>query len=343
MNVLLIGNGGREHAIACQLVTSPRLGQRLLSRPATAARRTMPKTTNVPIAATAVDALLEFAQQKAIDLAIVGPEAPLVAGVVDRFQAAEVAIFGPTQAAAQIEGSKAFSKFFMQRHGIPTGRAEIFDDFDDAVRYLRQSDAVPVVKASGLAAGKGVILPSSREAAAAAGSACMLIDRRFGSAGQTVLLEERLSDPEKSRYWPSATATMCASCRRRRTTNACGMATRGRIRAVWAPLPLRLLLSPKQLAEIEQTILLPTIRGMAEEGTPFVGVLYAGIMLTDQEPRVLEYNCRFGDPETQVLLPLLDSDLLAILRPAQPARLDQVDVRWQSQSRDCCDGRPGLS
>ena len=163
MNILLIGNGGREHAIACRWSHRARL-ERLFVAPGNGGTERLAKTENVPIAATAIDALVAFAQEKAIDLTVVGPEAPFVAGVVDRFQAAGLPIFGPTQAAAQIEGSKAFSEAFMQRHDIPTGRAEVFDDFDEAMRYLRQLDAVPVIKASGLAAGKGVILPSSREA-----------------------------------------------------------------------------------------------------------------------------------------------------------------------------------
>ncbi|MFN8465111.1 MAG: phosphoribosylamine--glycine ligase [Caldilineaceae bacterium] len=196
MKVLLIGSGGREHAIAHALAASPQLEQ-LYVAPGNGGTATLPKTENVDIGVTALDDLVAFARERTIDLTVVGPEAPLVAGIVDRFRAADLPIFGPTQAAAQLEGSKAFSKAFMRRHNIPTGRAETFDDFDAAMRYLRQLDTTPVVKASGLAAGKGVVLPPSREAAAAT-VASMMLDHRFGDAGNTILIEERLSGPEVS-------------------------------------------------------------------------------------------------------------------------------------------------
>ncbi|PJF46138.1 MAG: phosphoribosylamine--glycine ligase, partial [Candidatus Thermofonsia Clade 3 bacterium] len=196
MKVLLIGGGGREHAIAHQLTRSPLL-ERLYVAPGNGGTARLAKCENIPIDAGQIDALVRFAQEQHVDLAVVGPEAPLVAGVVDAFQAAGLRIFGPTQAAARLEGSKAFAKQFMQRWKIPTARAAIFDDFDEAMRYLRTLDRPPVVKADGLAAGKGVIVPSTPEAAAAAARS-MLLERKFGDAGATILLEERLHGAEVS-------------------------------------------------------------------------------------------------------------------------------------------------
>jgi phosphoribosylamine--glycine ligase len=329
MKILLIGGGGREHALARALAASPSLTQ-LYVAPGNGGTATLPKTQNVAIDATAVDALLAFAEQEDIALTVVGPEAPLVAGVVDRFQAHARPIFGPTQAAAQIEGSKAFSKAFMVRHKIPTGRAEAFDDFDAAMRYLRQLDTTPVIKASGLAAGKGVVLPPSREAAAAT-VASMMLDHRFGEAGATVLIEERLRGPEVSVLAFSdgrSVRTMPPAQDHKRLLDGDNGPNTGGMGA-FAPSSL---LNAEQLGEIERTILLPTIHGLAEEGMPFVGVLYAGLMLTAQGPKVLEFNARFGDPEAQVLVPLLDSDLLEVLLACVEGRLDQVEVRWKPEA-----------
>jgi phosphoribosylamine--glycine ligase len=329
MNILLIGSGGREHAIARALVAAPRL-QQLFVAPGNGGTALLPKTQNVAIKATDLAALVAFAQSAAIDLTIVGPEAPLAAGVVDRFQAAGLRIFGPTQAAAQIEGSKAFSKAFMQRHNIPTGAAASFTDFDDAMRYLRQLDTTPVVKASGLAAGKGVVLPPSREAAATT-VASMMLDRRFGEAGATVVIEERLSGPEVSVLAFSDGRTLAvmppAQDHKRQLDGDNGPNTGGM--GAFAPSPL---LDASQLAEIERTVLLPTIQGMAAEGMPFVGVLYAGLMLTPQGPRVLEFNARLGDPETQVLLPLLQTDLLAVFEACVDGRLADLPLTWKQEA-----------
>ena len=329
MNVLLIGGGGREHALARHLMASPRLAQ-LFVAPGNGGTAHMPKTENIAISATAVADLLAFAQQNQVELTIVGPEAPLVAGIVDGFEAAGLKIFGPTKAAAQIEGSKAFSKQFMRRHNIPTGHAEIFDDFDDAMRYLRQLDTVPVVKASGLAAGKGVILPGSRESAAAIVSS-MMLDKRFGSASETVLIEERLTGPEVSVLAFSdgrRVRTMPPAQDHKRLLDGDNGPNTGGMGA-FAPSPL---LNPEQLKEIERNILLPTVTGMADEGMPFVGVLYAGVMLTPDGPKVLEFNARFGDPETQVLLPLLKSDLLEILLACVEDRLGNANVEWRDEA-----------
>jgi phosphoribosylamine---glycine ligase len=329
MKVLLIGSGGREHAIAYALIASPQLEQ-LYVAPGNGGTAILSKTENVDISAAALDDLVSFARERAIDLTVVGPEAPLVAGIVDRFHGAGLPIFGPTQAAAQIEGSKAFSKAFMLRHNIPTGRAESFDDFDAAMRYLRQLDYTPVVKASGLAAGKGVVLPPSREAAAAT-VASMMLDHRFGEAGATILIEERLSGPEVSVLaftdGKSVRVMPPAQDHKRLLDGDNGPNTGGM--GAFAPSPL---FNAEALALAERNILLPTVRGMAEEGTPFVGVLYAGLMLTQQGPKVLEFNARFGDPETQVLLPLLQTDLLEILQACVAGKLDQGSVQWKQEA-----------
>jgi phosphoribosylamine---glycine ligase len=329
MKVLLIGSGGREHAIAHALVASPQLEQ-LYVAPGNGGTAALPKTENVDIKDTALDDLVNFAREHAIDLTVVGPEAPLVAGVVDRFRTAGLPIFGPTQAAAQLEGSKAFSKAFMLRHNIPTGHAEAFNDVDAAMRYLRQLDSTPVVKASGLAAGKGVVLPPSREAAAAAVSS-MMLDRRFGEAGTTILIEERLSGPEVSVLaftdGKSVRVMPPAQDHKRLLDGDNGPNTGGM--GAFAPAPL---FHAEALALAERNILIPAVRGMAAEGTPFVGVLYAGLMLTSQGPKVLEFNARLGDPEAQVLLPLLETDLIEVLLACVQGRLDELTVQWKQEA-----------
>jgi phosphoribosylamine--glycine ligase len=321
VRILLIGNGGREHALAWRLSQSRQVTQ-IWVAPGNGGTQRMDKCENVPLGAGDLEALRDFAVQQQVDLTVVGPEAPLVEGVVDLFQAARVSVFGPVQAAAQIEGSKAFSKQFMQQAGIPTAQAGIFDDFDEATRYLRGLDEAPVIKASGLAAGKGVILPESK-AEAAAVLQTMLLERRFGSAGETVLIEERLSGPELSvlAFCDGKTARVMPPAQDQ-GPNTGGM-------GAFAPSPLA---TAALLAEVQATILQPTLDGLAAQGTPYVGVLYAGLMLTPQGPRVLEYNCRFGDPETQVLLPLLDSDLVEVMLACVEGRLAEVDLRWRPEA-----------
>ncbi|MCE7980801.1 MAG: phosphoribosylamine--glycine ligase [Caldilinea sp. CFX5] len=325
MRVLIVGNGGREHAIAWKLTQSSQV-QAIFVAPGNGGLRGLPKTQTVPIEATALAQLRDFAQQQAIDLTIVGPEAPLVEGIVDHFRAAGLAIFGPTQAAARLEGSKAFAKAFLQRHGIPTAQSVSFTDFDDAMRYLRGQDEPPVVKASGLAAGKGVILPETLDEAAETVKA-MLLDGRFGRAGEEVVLEERLRGEELSvlAFCDGRHVLLLPAAQdhkrlldRDRGPNTGGM-------GAFAPAPAA---TPALLARVTQEILLPTLAGMAAEGTPYQGVLYAGLMLTAGGPKVLEFNCRLGDPETQVILPLLQSDLLALVQAAMNGTLDQVKPQW---------------
>jgi phosphoribosylamine--glycine ligase len=329
MNILLIGSGGREHALAWKLSQSKQV-TRIFVAPGNGGTASTPKCENVPILERNIPGLLAFAQKNEVTLTVVGPEAPLVAGIVDQFQEAGLRIFGPSRAAAQLEGSKAFSKQFMQRHGIPTGRAAIFADFDEATRYLRTLDAPPVIKASGLAAGKGVILPDSKEDAAQVLQE-MLLHNRFGAAGQTVLVEERLHGPELSVLAFSDGETLRimpgAQDHKRLLDGDRGPNTGGM--GAFAPSPLA---TPALLIQIEQEILRPTVAGMAAEGTPYVGVLYAGLMLTEEGPKVLEFNCRFGDPETQVILPLLESDLLELFLACTEGRLHDQTPEWKPET-----------
>ncbi|RLT43291.1 MAG: phosphoribosylamine--glycine ligase [Chloroflexi bacterium] len=327
MNLLLIGSGGREHALAWKLSQSAQV-TRIFVAPGNGGTATTAKCENLPISDSDLAGLLAFAQARAIDLTVVGPEVPLVAGVVDRFQAAGLRIFGPVQAAAQLEGSKAFSKAFMLRHGIPTAQAQIFSDFEGAADFVWTLDAVPVIKASGLAAGKGVILPDSRDEAVDVLRSVM-VDRRFGAAGATVLIEERLVGPEMSVLafsdGRSLSVMPAAQDHKRLGDGDTGPNTGGM--GAFAPSPLA---TPELLAEVERTILRPTIAGMAAEGAPYVGVLYAGLMLTGDGVKVIEFNCRFGDPETQVVLPLLESDLVDLLQACIDGRLGEMAPAWRT-------------
>ena len=326
MKLLLIGNGGREHAIAWKLVQSDRVA-RLFVAPGNGGTDSLPKTENVAIAAHDLPALRDFALAQEIDFTVVGPEVPLVAGVVDLFQEAGLRIFGPTKAAAQLEGSKAFSKAFMERVGIPTGQAATFTDFDEAMRYMRQLDDVPVIKASGLAAGKGVLLPDTMGGAAEIVRQ-MLTRNSFGDAGATVLVEERMSGPELSvlAFCDGQNLTVMPSAQdHKRLLNGDRGPNTGGMGA-FAPSPLG---TPDMIDKIVRAVLEPTLAGMAADGVPYVGILYAGIMLTPKGPRVLEFNCRFGDPETQVILPLLESDLLELFEACVDGTLASHTPRWR--------------
>ncbi|MEZ4615855.1 MAG: phosphoribosylamine--glycine ligase [Caldilineaceae bacterium] len=313
MRILLVGSGGREHALAWKLSQSPQVTQIFIA-PGNGGTTTVAKCQNIEIAVTAFNQLQAFAEQEAVDLTVVGPEVPLVGGIVDHFQAAGLRIFGPTAAAARLEGSKAFTKEFLLRHNIPTAEAAIFDDFDAAMRYMRQLDDPPVVKASGLAAGKGVVLPDTM-AGAASVVRDMLLGGRFGESGATVVLEERITGPELSVFaicdGNTALVIPTAQDHKRLLDDDYGPNTGGM--GAFSPSPLA---TPALMAQIEQEIIQPTLAGAAAEGMPYQGVLYAGLMLTDSGPKVIEFNCRFGDPEAQAILPRLESDLVELLEAA---------------------------
>ena len=326
VKVLIVGSGGREHAIAWKVAQSPRLTQ-LFVAPGNAGTAAY----NVPINAEDIPALVTFANDQQIDLVIVGPEAPLAIGLADALRAAGRSVFGSSQAAAQIEASKAFSKAFMQRHHLPTARFATFTAYREALKHLLSVDYPIVIKASGLAAGKGVILPDCADDAEAALRSIML-DHEFGAAGDEVIIEERLSGPEVSLLAFTDGVTIKpmppAQDHKRIFDNDQGPNTGGM--GAYAPAPI---LPPALVEEYTRSILQPTIDGLRAEGKPFVGVLYAGLMLTADGPRVLEYNCRFGDPETQAILPLLETDLIDITEACATGTLNQIDIQWKTRRR----------
>jgi len=330
MRLLVVGSGGREHALAWKLAQSPQVSQMFI---APGNGGTAAVGQNVPIPVTDISGLVSFARQEQIDLTLVGPEISLVAGVVDAFNAAGLRAFGPTQAAARLEGSKAFAKQFMVEEGIPTAPAVTFRDYAAAQAYLRQIVPPVVVKASGLAAGKGVIIcPTIQEAEAALRQ--VMAERAFGDAGDEALIETCLQGEEVSllAFCDGRTVVPMLPARdyKRVDDGDRGLNTGGM--GGYAPSPYLL---PALVQEIMARVLQPVVDGMRRRGTPYVGVLYAGLMLTDLGPRVLEFNCRFGDPETQSLMPLLESDLVEICLACIEGRLDQIQVRWSSDHAVC--------
>ena len=303
---------------------------RIFAAPGNGGTAATPSCTNIPVPVDDSQALRSFALDNQVDLTVVGPEQPLVSGTVDQFAADGLKIFGPSKAAAQLEGSKAFSKAFMNRHGIPTGRARVFTDFESAADFVHELDDLPVLKASGLAAGKGVLLPDSR-AEAVEQLRMMMVGRRFGDAGTTVLVEERLHGPELSilAFCDGVNLQLvpAAQDHKRLLDGDRGPNTGGM--GAFAPSPLA---TSEVLETIEHKVLRPTLAGMAAEGSPYQGVLYAGLMLTEQGPMVLEFNCRFGDPEAQVILPLLQSDLVELMLACTNASLAAHEPQWSAQS-----------
>jgi len=324
MRIMVIGSGGREHTLIWKLAQSPQVSQ-LFTAPGNGGTAAI--SQNVPIAATDVSALAAFARQEQIDLTVVGPEAPLVAGLADALAEAGLRVFGPTGAAAQLEGSKAFAKRFMVEEGIPTGVGAIFHDHEAALAYLRGQKAPIVVKASGLAAGKGVFVCATLEEAEAVLHRTM-VERVFGASGDRVLIEDCLVGEAASLLAFSDGETVVpmlpARDYKRIGDGDEGPNTGGM--GCYAPSPY---LPPALVEEAMARVLQPTVDGMRRRGMPYVGLLYAGLMLTGQGMRVLEFNCRFGDPETQVLLPLLETDLVDIFLACIEGRLDRVDVRWK--------------
>ncbi len=327
--VLVIGGGGREHALAWKLAKSPQVKEVFVA-PGNAGTHLETKVTNVPIGIDDLPGLVSFAKEKRIDMTIVGPEAPLVAGVVDTFQAAGLRCFGPTRHAAQLEGSKAFSKDFLKRHNIPTASYAVFTDIEPAHAYIRQQTLPIVIKADGLAAGKGVILAQTENEACQAVED-MLAGNAFGEAGHRVVVEEFLYGEEASficmvdgkHILPMATS----QDHKARDVGDTGPNTGGM--GAYSPAPV---VTPDIHERIMQTVIEPTVRGMEEEGYPYTGFLYAGVMIApDGEPKVLEFNCRFGDPETQPIMMRLKSDLLELCEAALNKRLHKITVEWDKQ------------
>jgi phosphoribosylamine---glycine ligase len=330
MKVLVVGGGGREHALAWKLSHSPRVTS-IYVAPGNAGTQTLAK--NVPLQPTDLEGLLRFAETEQIDFTVVGPDDPLAFGIVDRFRAAGKRIFGPTQSAARLESSKSFAKEFMHRHGIPTARFASFDSPDAALAGMDQFGFPVVVKADGLALGKGVLIAPDRASAARA-IRDLMVDKRFGEAGHRIVLEEYLKGDECSIHalvdgsnyllFPPAQDHK-ALYDGNRGPNTGGM-------GAFSPTSR---LTPQELVKIEQQVLVPFLAGIKEEGIEFTGLIFPGLMLTQAGPRVLEFNCRFGDPETQVLLPRLQSDLLELLEATLTGSLHQFHPVWDEQACVC--------
>lgn len=326
MNVLIIGNGGREHAIAWRVRQSPQ-AEKIFVAPGNAGTALESGVENIAIDPLDFPALVEFAKRNAIGLTIVGPEAPLVAGVVDYFSAHGLRCFGPSKGAAQLEGSKAFTKDFLKRHQVPTASYQNFTEIEPACAYVRSQGAPIVIKADGLAAGKGVIIAQT-VAEAEAAIHDMLAGNKFGDAGHRVVIEQFLSGEEVSfivmvdgeNVLPFATS----QDHKARDDGDKGPNTGGM--GAYSPAPV---VTSELHTKIMQQVIMPTVRGMREDGNAYVGFLYAGLMISPNgDINVIEYNCRFGDPEAQPVMMRLQSDLIALCNKALDGELDQVEAKW---------------
>ena len=326
MKILVIGGGGREHALAWKAAQSPGV-EKVFVAPGNAGTAREPGLENVALAADDIDGLVDYAGSNGIDLTIVGPEAPLVAGIVDAFEAAGLSCFGPHRAAAQLEGSKSFTKDFLARHRIPSAEYATFSDIESALAYLDEKGAPIVIKADGLAAGKGVIVAMTRSEAETA-VRDMLSGNAFGEAGSRVVIEEYLDGEEASfivmvdgeHVLPMATS----QDHKRAGDGDTGLNTGGM--GAYSPAPV---VTDDVYRRIMEEVILPTVRGMAAEGHPYTGFLYAGLMIMpDKTPKVIEYNCRFGDPETQPIMLRMRSDLVAHCLAAMRGELDGEQAEW---------------
>lgn len=331
MNILVIGGGGREHALAWKLAQSPRV-KKIYVAPGNGGTREI--TENIPIAPTDIKSLVEFAREKKIDLAVVGPDDALALGIVDEFQNAGIPAFGPTKAAAEIEASKAFAKSFMKTHNIPTAGFGVFKEYGKAKEYLDQNEKFPiVVKASGLALGKGVVIAKTKEEADAALRSIM-IDKIFGESGNEVVIEEFLKGQEISIHAISdgITFKLFPSAQDHKTIfdgdkgpNTGGIGT-------IAPLPW---IKTDDMDTIAKNIVEPTLQGLRDIGRPFAGILYPGLMITSDGPKVLEFNARFGDPEAQSYMVLLKTDLLEIIESCIAGKLKEQNIEWRAGYAAC--------
>lgn len=330
MKILVVGGGGREHAIIKKIKQNPQAEQ-IFALPGNGGIAADAQC--VPISATDIDGIVKFAVENAVDYAIVAPDDPLVLGAVDALEAKGIPCLGPRANAAIIEGSKVFAKDLMKKYGIPTAKYEVFDDCDAALKYLDSAPVPTVIKADGLALGKGVIIANTREDAVDAVKS-MMQDKVFGKSGDHIVVEEFLTGPEVSvlAFTDGKTVVPMVSSmdHKRAGDNDTGLNTGGM--GTVAPNPYY----TKDIANVcMEKIFLPTIEAMNKEGRTFKGCLYFGLMLTKDGPKVIEYNCRFGDPETQVVLPLLKSDLLTVMQAVTEGRLDEVSVEFASECA-CC-------
>lgn len=330
MKVLIIGSGGREHALAWKTAQSNNVSEVFVA-PGNAGSEREAKVSNVAIDVNDIDGLIAFANDNEIQLTIVGPEAPLVNGIVDAFRKADLKCFGPTAGAAQLEGSKAFTKDFLAKYDIPSGAYHVFTDADLACEYIAKVGAPIVVKADGLAAGKGVIVAHSVEGAQNA-ARDMLLDNKFGDAGARVVIEEFLAGEEASficmvdgdNVLPMATS----QDHKARDNGDLGPNTGGM--GAYSPAPV---VTKEMHEKIMQTVILPTVKGMQSEGHPYTGFLYAGLMISPEGvPKVIEFNCRFGDPETQPIMMRLKSDLSQLCLAALDKKLDKAHAEWDERA-----------
>ncbi len=326
MRVLVIGSGGREHALAWKLAQSAHV-QQVFVAPGNAGTALEPKVENLPLGAEEIDRLADFAQETEIGLTIVGPEVPLVAGIVDRFRSRGLTCLGPARAAARLEGSKAFCKDFMRRHGIPTAAYAVFSEPEAAMAYIRRQGTPIVIKADGLAAGKGVVIAQTEQEAADAIDR-MLAKGIFGEAGRQVVIEEYLAGEEASYIvladGKNALALAASQDHKRLEDGDLGPNTGGM--GAYSPAPV---VTPEVEARILAQVIYPTLEGMAAEGAPYTGFLYAGLMITlDGSPKVLEFNCRLGDPETQPILMRLRSDFYELCLSAVRGDLASQRTKW---------------
>ena len=327
MKILVIGSGGREHALAWKLAQSPKVSAVYVA-PGNAGTAAEPKLHN--LALSAHSDLMDFCRRERIAFTLVGPEAPLAAGIVDDFRAAGLPIFGPTRAAAQLESSKDFAKAFMRRHGIPTADYQTFENAEEAHEYVRRKGAPIVIKADGLAAGKGVVVAMNRDEAHDAIN--HMLGGGMGSAGNRVVIEEYLAGEEAS-FIVMADGThalpMATSQDHKRLCDGDQGPNTGGMGA-YSPAPV---VTPEIHRRVMDEIILPTLHGMAAEGMPFTGFLYAGLMIgADGAPRTIEFNCRFGDPETQPIMCRLDSDLADLVQAALTGRLNEARTEWKPQT-----------
>ena len=332
MRILLIGGGGREHALAWKLVQSPNV-EKLYAAPGNPGMALLQKCECINLNVDDLEGVADYAEEKSIDLTVVGPEAPLVAGLADVFKRRGLPVFGPSKAAAQLEGSKAFSKELMAKYNIPTAFFKICEDIEAAKAYVEEKGAPLVVKADGLAAGKGVVVAMTKQEALDAIDD-MMGDHKFGAAGARVVLEEYMEGEEASllAFTDGKTVVpMIAAQDHKRVfdgdegPNTGGMGT-------YAPAPVMTDILRLKATEL---VLKPVVAAMAKEGTPYQGCLYAGLMIKGDSVKVVEFNCRFGDPETQVVLPLLDGDLAEIMLACATGTLDKVEVAWHDKAAVC--------
>ena len=330
MKVLVIGGGGREHALVWKIAQSPAV-EKIFCAPGNAGIAQQAEC--LPIPAEDVQSILRWAEKEKVDLTVVGPEAPLTMGIVDAFQARGLKIFGPSQSAAEIEGSKAFAKDLMEKYGVPAGASRTFEDYEVAKRYVQERGSPIVIKADGLAAGKGVILCQKLEEAQAALDQIM-VKKAFGGAGNRVVVEEFLRGEEASflAFTDGETVLPLPTSQDHKPIfdNDRGPNTGGM--GAYSPAPV---VNEKVHREVMEKIMIPTVRGMAQEGRKYRGVLYAGLMIQDEKPKVLEFNARFGDPETQPLLMRMKSDLVPVLEATLEGRLSRLKVQWDERPSVC--------